>query len=548
MITVGLYGIPTRHRDPLLGQTHDHGIALMRDGVVLEVVELERWTGRKHDARLPEFMGELLERFLPSDEPVRFASVNSFVGDTFNSVDGSLSIQPLGDPGLTEPLCPASVRWRRRGKTRSAEGWVVPHEWAHLGSLLPFAGAIPDGSLLAHIDGGASRSACSFWVQENGLPRLIESSWARLKAPVNNFNVGPLALALVGLSQRDHLALPGRLMGLAAWGHSTEDTLAWLLEHGWFLDHTGPPEALLDPINRHFRTELKAFNHRDPTCHHLAACTQRWFEDQVTDALVETANSLGATRLYLAGGAALNIPTNSRLSTHFDVLVVPPCTSDCGLALGAAAWVEACHGSQIAESSPFLHRFGTQDREPESASLPTIARALADGEVLGVCNGAAEVGPRALGHRSLLARPDSIPLRVRVSERCKQREWYRPVAPVVHSTLAPELIGDAAAKSHLARWMLGAWPVADALRPQFQGAVHADNTARVQVVDPDRREDAWLSKLLEILWENHGVAGLLNTSFNAPGAPNLQRDTHALPLARQLHLDGVVIQGALHRP
>ena len=72
MITVGLYGIQDTDPGTTPRYTHDHNLALMRDGRVLTVVQLERWTGRKFDNRLPLFIGEILDKLLPPDEPVRF--------------------------------------------------------------------------------------------------------------------------------------------------------------------------------------------------------------------------------------------------------------------------------------------------------------------------------------------------------------------------------------------------------------------------------------------------------------------------------------------
>lgn len=549
MITVGVYGIAdtTHGRRPTY--THDHGVAFMRDGLVLDVVELERWTGRKHDNRLPDFIDEILDARLPPDEPVRFASANAFLGNTFLSRSGNLRVEAAREVRLDGTLTPAHVRWHPNGlRERPAEGWIVPHELAHLGALLPFVGSFEPGSLLAHIDGGASVSACSFWLWTEDGARLLASSWDRLKAPVNNFNVGPLGRGLLGLPTEEHLSMPGKLMGFAGLGEPSLETIAWLSEQGWFLDHAGEPQALLEPIGRRFGVRLDHFDTRHPVCQHLAACIQRWFEDQVVEAVLEVAESVGARRLYLSGGAALNIPTNTRLAAHFDEVVVPPCTIDSGLALGAAAWVEHLDRGRLPVHAPYLQQHGAHDGTPPLDAVEEAARLLAEGAIVGVCNGAGEVGPRALGHRSLLARPDDPGLRRRLSEEVKRREWYRPVAPMVHESLASEVLGERPSRSPLSRWMLGAWPLADAWQAAFAGVAHADGTVRAQVVPADDPEQAWHARLLEHLWEAHGIAGLINTSFNARGEPMLQRHADALPLARRLGLDAVVVHGSLYRP
>ena len=122
------------------------------------------------------------------------------------------------------------------------------------------------------------------------------------------------------------------------------------------------------------------------------------------------------------------------------------------------------------------------------------------------------------------------------------------VAAKPYRALAADVLGPEVAHSALARWMLGAWPIRPDWADAFRGVVHADGTVRAQVIDPADPEQSWLAQLLDILWQEHGIAGLLNTSFNARGEPILQRHDDAVPLARRLGLDGVVVHGSLHRP
>ena len=540
MITIGLYGIAdtTSGRGP--NYTHDHSVAFMRDGRVLTVVQLERWTGRKFDNRLPQFIGEILARLLPPDEDVRFVSVNTFVGSSFASADGNLRIEPRGEVAISADLVPADVHWFPDGlNRRPAEGWVLCHEAAHLGSLLPFVGSFDDGAFAAHIDGGASRSACSFWGVDGGVPQLRESSWDLLKDVVNNFNVSPAVRTILGFEPADHLALPGRLMGYAGLGEADDDLDAWLRSRGWLLgqEDAAVRELLLDKLGT---IELEA-----KPCQDLAATIQRAFLRQVTRELTSRAPSGGT--LYLAGGAALNIPTNAALLDHFDEVWVPPGTNDGGLGLGAAAWVEYLEHGPLPRQEPFLNRFDVPCEEPEPSAVDAVVDRLVAKEVVGVCNGAGELGPRALGHRSILARADDADLRVRVSEVIKRREWYRPVAPVLCAEAAVEVLGARAAGSSLSRWMLGAWPVAPAWRDHLRGVLHLDGSVRAQVV-PEDGENAWLAELLRTLWRRHGIPALINTSFNGPGRPIVQRHEDAVPEARRLGLDSVVVHGSLHRP
>ena len=532
MLTVGLYGI----RDTTNGggptHTHDHSLAFMQEGRVVDVVPLERVTRVKHDNRLDLHIGSLLAERL-GEGPVRFVSVNSYVGDAFLAADGNLRIEPRAPVTITAEPVPASVRWWPDGvRRREAEGWALCHEFAHVASLLPFVGRFEPKSLLVHIDGGASDSACSAWWWDGREARLLESSWELLKAPLNNFNDGPLGRLALGLSPKDHLSMPGKLMGFAGHGRTDTALCVWLSERRFFLG-VGDEEV---------RTELEAHFGSTIPWMNLAATVQAHFEDQVGGQILRWQERTGARRLYYAGGAGLNIPTNAALeaSGRFEAVHVPPCTNDTGLALGAAAWLEYRERGEVELHDAFLASADTG--QPTLEHIDEIAELLAGGAVLGLCNGRAEVGPRALGHRSIVARPDDVALRRRVSEDVKRREPYRPVAPVVLAEVALEAFGPAVASSRLAPFMLGAWKLRPGWGERFRGVVHADGTLRAQVVGDG---DGFLRALLQQLWQRHGIAGLINTSFNGPGEPLVHTRADALACGRRQGLDGVVIDGVL---
>lgn len=533
MLTVGLYGIADESARDRPAVTHDHSLAVMRDGRVLDVTPLERVTRRKHDNRLGLHIAALLSAHSECG-PVRFVSVNSFAGDQLASADGLFQIAPRAPVAISAAPVPAHVRWGRRSGADDVEGWVLCHEFAHLGSVLPFVGRFEAKSLLVHIDGGASASACSAWWWDGNEARLVEASWDLLKVPLNNFNVGPLGRLALGLGPDDHLAMPGKLMGLAGCGHVDTRLRSWLAEHRFFLGRDD------DEV----RTVLLARFGGSVPWADLAATIQFDFEDRIKAQILTWQRRTGARTLYYAGGAALNIPTNAALecSGRFDAVHVPPCANDTGLALGAAAWIEYRERGHVERHDAFL--VNADLREPTLDALDEIAARLASGAVLGVCHGRAEVGPRALGHRSIMARPDDVSLRRRVSEHIKRREPYRPVAPVLLPALALRAFGADVARSQLAPYMLGAWPLRADWVQHFRGVVHDDGSLRAQVVGP---ADTFLTGLLQRLWLSHGVAGLINTSFNGPGEPLVHTRADALACAARLGLDGVVIEGRLDR-
>lgn len=550
MTTIGLYAVRDVRGEPHPRFVHDHSLAVLEAGRVRTVVPLERHTRRKHDNRLDQHLPGLLTDLLAPDEPARFVCVNSFAGDAVITADGSLRVEPLAPVGISAEPVRARVRWFPDGaRPRETEGWAICHEWAHLASLLPFVGAFEPDSLLVHIDGGASASASSFWTWDGRRARLLQASWDGLKTPLNNFNDSPLVRSLLGFGLYEHLSIPGKLMGYAGLGQPSPRILAWLDEHHFFLDAPDDPNAILEAINRGLGAGWSELDPRHPLAQDIAATLQAHFEAQVSGAILDWQRRTGARHLYYAGGAGLNIPTNAALeqSGAFRSVHVPPCTNDTGLALGAAAWLEFQERGALPFHGPFLCGHQVDMAPTDLALVPALARLLADGAVLGLCEGAAEIGPRALGHRSILARPDRPSLRQRVSKVIKRREWYRPVAPVLLDAVAVEALGPEVARSALAPYMLGAWPVRPGWREHFAGVQHADGTVRAQVVRRDDPDLRLLAALLDRLWTEHGIAGLINTSFNGPGEPIVHRPGEALETAARLGLDGVVVHGSLHR-
>ena len=140
------------------------------------------------------------------------------------------------------------------------------------------------------------------------------------------------------------------------------------------------------------------------------------------------------------------------------------------------------------------------------------------GAIVGIAHGKAELGPRALGHRSIVARPDRTELRDRINRRIKSREWYRPVAPAILASAAARFL------YHVPHspYMSFAARVRDAAKAHLAGAVHVDGTARVQTVDDP---NSLMGSLLVALADMGAAPCVLNTSFNIRSCP-LDRKAH----------------------
>jgi carbamoyltransferase len=376
-----------------------------------------------------------------------------------------------------------------------------------------------------------------------------------VKCAVNHFNDSELSRWILGLDARDHLSMPGKLMGLASFGQPDPAATSWLARRGWLQEAHGTRDEVLADLRRDLpHLGVESFSTCDRGCQILAACLQRHLEEEVLAYIRHFRALTGAPRLYLSGGAALNIHANTRIERElgFESVCIPPAPSDAGLALGAAAFVEWWSGHPTAVHSPFLNRPGPEPtRTPSHGFVPVVrsvaeaAEAIAAGKVVGVWTGDAEVGPRALGHRSLLARPDSLTMRRRLSEEMKRREWYRPVAPMMLAEVARDALAGFREGSTLGRYMLGAWPLAPGWEDAFAGCVHADGTVRAQVVEEHAPGLDHMRRLLGLLRGSHDVQGVINTSFNARGEPIVGRLSEAVRTAQELGLDALWVPGDL---
>lgn len=530
---IGLYGIQDRQDGPHPLETHDHGLCRLEDGRVVRHMTLERWTRRRYDNRLHEHIDELVSvGFLQRGEDVVVASADSFVGRAFISRSGRWRVE-----ADTSPLSAGLVRARAHVMHRDVEAYVVPHELAHLGASLPFLGSWEEDTLLVHVDGAASQSCCSAWLWRGGRLALLDHGWETAEA-VAGYATNNLAQMLVGHSWQTFLAVPGKLMGLAAWGEVEPAMCEWLDRHAWFSRLREGPAAFLEAARRElgWTGELTPL---DPLIRGIAACFQWRFEEAVLAYVRRFAERTSARRLVLAGGGALNLSTNQRLveSGWFERVFVPPCAGDDGLALGAASITSLLlQHRPMHEHGPFLNDVGAEGLgDLDDTEVIVLADAIASGRVVASCLGNAEVGPRALGHRSLLTRP-MVADAARVSVELKRREPWRPVSPMILRELADELFFGAPSRSSLAPYMLGRFRARERALADAPGGVHVDGTARVQTVG-DERELRPLRRLLEALWSRHRIPCVINTSFNRQGEPLVQTTEQAREAATAMGVD-----------
>jgi len=174
----------------------------------------------------------------------------------------------------------------------------------------------------------------------------------------------------------------------------------------------------------------------------------------------------------------------------------------------------------------------------EDLLVERIAGLLADGRIVGWMDGASEFGPRALGHRSILAAPHSAEMRDRLNRDIKYREEFRPFAPVVPLESADRYFDLPPGGARLGRYMSGVFPVRPEWRSKLAAITHVDGSARVQTLE--RSMAPRLHALLEAYGRRTGVPVLLNTSFNVAGEPIVNRALEGYSTFRRCGMDILV--------
>jgi carbamoyltransferase len=279
----------------------------------------------------------------------------------------------------------------------------------------------------------------------------------------------------------------------------------------------GPARRVDEPIDD---------RHRD-----VAASIQALCEEAVLRQARHVHARTGLDRICLAGGVALNAVANGRVLREgpFADVFVQPAATDAGGALGAALLASAMLGDRVRRPDPLRGaRLGPAYDEARlcralrEAKLPAnpiqglaeeVALRLERGEVVGLFTDRMELGPRALGSRSILADPRQAKTRDEVNRRIKFREGFRPFAPAVLAERASE----AYEIDRPMPFMTFVVPVRESARASLAATTHVDGTARVQTVRAEDHPE--LHAILEAFHARTGCTSLLQTSFNLAGEP-----------------------------
>ncbi len=291
------------------------------------------------------------------------------------------------------------------------------------------------------------------------------------------------------------------------------------------------------------------------TQHHydVAASMQLMLEEAEFHIVRDAAKRTGKSALCLAGGVALNSSFNGKilLETDFKDIWIQPASGDAGTSVGAAFYV---HNQVLGLPRSFEMKHSYTGPSFSNAQIettlngrnlsfqtlsdeelaPTTAALIADANVVGWFQGAAEWGPRALGNRSIVADPRRDDMKEILNARIKHREMFRPFAP----SLLAERTGDYFEQSYPDPFMVKVYKVREDKRSEIPAVTHVDGTGRLQTVDKDVNPRYW--ELINAFGERSGTPVVLNTSFN-DNEPIVCTPDEAINCFERTHMDAIVL-------
>jgi carbamoyltransferase len=561
----------------------DAAACLVRNGELVAAAEEERFRRIKHWAGFPSrAIAYCLE-----EAGVRLADVTHVAINRNNHANFWRKVAYVisARPGPRAVL----ARLRNRAKWASVADELVhsfpsdrfagavehvEHHLAHLASAF-YASPFPE-ALAVSVDGfGDFASAAWGWGTGGSL-----SLDGRVLFP---HSLGIFYQAMTQYLGFPHYGDEYKLMGLAAYGNNAlvtevrplvllKDDGTFALELRYFRHHRedvayewqgGTPtcamlfsDALEDLLGPRRDPDAEITDrHRN-----LAFATQAVFEDAFFHLLNARHARYGGDAIALAGGCAYNSVANGKIGdrTPFKHSYLQSAAGDAGGAIGAALTIWHRHGG--ARSGEMTHAYWGPSfaeaeidrllagRDPEiksqnctashysdeGALLNAVARAIADGQVVGWFQGRMEWGPRALGNRSILGDPRRADMKNILNLKIKRRESFRPFAPSV----LREAVADWFAREDDVPFMLQVFPIRDPRRRDIPAVTHVDGTGRLQTVH--RETNPRYHALIEAFRKLTGVPMVLNTSFNE-NEPVVCRPEEALDCFLRTKMDMLVL-------
>lgn len=521
---------------------HDSAAAIVRDGEVKAAAEEERFNRVKHSRgyakdAISYCLGTVHLKDLKDVDGI--AAVNN----PYNIIPGwHLRRTSRWYLRLLSMVVSAEYARIRTRCTTGVPTYFVDHHLAHA-SLGFFLSPFEEANILV-LDGAGECESVSLFV---GRGLQIERRW-RINLRYHSLGRAyEMVSKILGFGQHGE----GKLMGLAAYGVpriDLSDTIRVRSRHDYFVDEE-KLQRLCRPYAHVVMTKDITQDQMD-----LAASMQAVLEQGVCGLAKDAFSETGIGNFVVTGGVGLNCCANSRLLNEpfCGQLFVPPAPNDAGLALGGALYLSSVLEG-VRPTAPSVPYLGPAFSDAEiiaalseagvpfaTVSKPEVAAAelLSQGKVIGWFQGRMEVGPRALGARSILADPTIAGISDRINVYIKAREPWRPFGPAVIQESASRYF-EGFEKIGESRFMQYTFRVREPYVPILPAIVHIDRTTRPQTVTHD--DNPCFYALLREMELRNGHPIVLNTSFNQDAEPIVCTPADAIRCFQRAGLDALVI-------
>lgn len=427
-----------------------------------------------------------------------------------------------------------------------------------------------EDALIFSFDGGGDDGKFNVYKgnRENGIERLEQVYNPKINRPGLFYDLG-FPYMLFGHYCSDirlehlpdgNLVYPGKIMGLAPYGNVREEWLTHFMDFfrsdpdGRDNGYVKLIEILGEKIGIKFDVNQRLEGQDE---YDVVATAQKAFEECFLEIAKPYMDRFPNLPVCIAGGCGLNITLNNRIREEFKKEVfVGPNPSDCGIATGHILRYLKPKNSidvtykgipildkpllgEYSNGIQFVKKIMKEDEEYhyyEQTELETVIDDLVGGKIIGVVQGNSEHGPRALGNRSIICNPSLKDMKDILNAKVKNREWYRPFAPIVRLEDVSkyfEFEGES-------RWMTFSPKVKNDWRDKLPAITHVDGSSRVQTVTEE--QNPFMYKLLTEMDKKTGVGMLVNTSFNVNGKPILSTYRDAFEIFNKTDMDGLIIE------
>jgi carbamoyltransferase len=394
---------------------------------------------------------------------------------------------------------------------KNCEVFCIDHHYAHVLSCWPVK-RTEEVDIGVSLDNGGDNGWTGRIIATPIKPKLIYNE-TRKSVGIMLTGIGRQAMGLKGVG----LDIAGKVMGAQSYG-TIQDTKNF--NKNWLFQDLSENWKKSQPKNCSFGNSQ--FNNWLSTIHHLG-------EEFILD-LFEKYCCVKNTITY-SGGLAQNTVYNESLHKKYNIHIIPHCY-DGGISIGCIELARILFNLKPFSNAGFPYWQSDECiEEPSEETIKLIAKKIADGKIVGWFQGKGELGPRALGNRSILMDPRNPNGKNIINKKVKHREWWRPYAPSV----LEECVSEWFETNDLSPYMLRATKVVSGKEKIIPAVTHVDNTSRFQSVN--YKQNKVFYNLIKEFFKITDVPMILNTSLNSGGSPIFSKKKQCLNLLKNTDLD-----------